>query len=167
MTGQELVKMTSNMSERIHENASKLLQKLGMLVPDHPDIAPILRQALNYTAPLEVSLEETAGKEPPRPPLQPQKSLLRSYKRPESGGQRAGTGRPHQEKPVDLALVVESSQQALTVPELAKLLNCSPRNLYQQIKSGRLSAIQIGTMIRLSPASTAAWLRSQITSPTR
>src|SRR5271166_1452492 len=42
LTGQQLVEMTSNMSERIHQNAAQLLQRLGMLVPDYPDVASVL-----------------------------------------------------------------------------------------------------------------------------
>jgi excisionase family DNA binding protein len=64
---------------------------------------------------------------------------------------------------VDLIHVVASRKQAWKVEELAELLNCSPRGLYDQIKRGKLPALRIATMVRLNPKITAEWLRSRTT----
>jgi hypothetical protein len=68
-------------------------------------------------------------------------------------------------KPLNIDEVMSARQKAWTVPELAKLHNLSTRGLYDHIKSGRLPSYQIGTAIRLCPATTQAWFRNCLTSP--
>lgn len=67
--------------------------------------------------------------------------------------------------PLNIDEVMSTRQKAWTVPELAKLHNLSTRGLYDHIKSGRLPSYQIGTAIRLCPATTQAWFRSCLTPP--
>jgi excisionase family DNA binding protein len=67
--------------------------------------------------------------------------------------------------PLNIDEVMSTRQKAWTVPELAKLHNLSTRGLYDHIKSGRLPSYQIGTAIRLCPATTQAWFRSCLMPP--
>lgn len=55
---------------------------------------------------------------------------------------------------------IEQWQGAMTVEDLAAILNCSKKALYKRIRKGRLPAIRIGSLIRLCPEAVAAWLRS-------
>jgi excisionase family DNA binding protein len=69
----------------------------------------------------------------------------------------------HMDTAEGLISTVAAKREAWTVPELAKLLSLSKGEVYQQIKSGKLPAIKIGTNIRLCPKITSEWLRSRLT----
>jgi excisionase family DNA binding protein len=57
--------------------------------------------------------------------------------------------------------LLEKSQHALTVAEVAKILNMSPRTIYQHVASGRMPAVKIGSAVRFDPAELAGWLRKK------
>lgn len=67
---------------------------------------------------------------------------------------------PAENKLVEL---VEAFDCALTVPQLAKILQCSKRQIYELVQDKRLPAIKIGISIRLDPASVSAWIRNRMT----
>lgn len=57
---------------------------------------------------------------------------------------------------------VASSNRALTLAELSRLMNCSKGKLYDLVKRNRVPHSRIaGSMIRFDPKPTAEWLRSQ------
>ena len=60
-----------------------------------------------------------------------------------------------------LAEQIEAMEQALTVEQLASLLQCSKKALYKMIKRGTLPCFRIGAMLRFDPEVTAQWLRSR------
>jgi excisionase family DNA binding protein len=62
-----------------------------------------------------------------------------------------------------LISTVAAKREAWTVPELAKLLSLSKGEIYEQVKTGKLPAIKIGTNIRLCPKMTSEWLRARLT----
>lgn len=61
----------------------------------------------------------------------------------------------------DLPEQIERQRDAITIPWLAKKLSCSSQLLYGMAEAGKLPSIRIGSLIRLSPVATAAWLRSR------
>jgi DNA-directed RNA polymerase subunit F len=61
----------------------------------------------------------------------------------------------------DLASIIESKRRAWTAEGLAELLEVSTKTIYKEAKSGRLSVIRIGGILRFDPKLTAAWLRSR------
>jgi len=61
----------------------------------------------------------------------------------------------------DLPEQIERQPDALTIPWLAKKLACSPQLLYRMAEQGKLPTFRIGSLIRLSPAATAGWLRTR------
>ena len=63
----------------------------------------------------------------------------------------------------DLASIVESRPTAWTVEELSRLLQTSTKFVYSQVRRNLLPAYRIGPLLRLDPATTAAWLRSRTT----
>lgn len=65
----------------------------------------------------------------------------------------------------DLPEQIESQPDALTIPWLARKLTCSPQLLYRMAETGKLPSFRIGSLIRLSPAATAAWLRTRQVGP--
>jgi len=56
---------------------------------------------------------------------------------------------------------IEQREGAMTVEELALILNCFSKTLYKSIKKGKLPSIRIGSLIRLCPQTVAEWLRSR------
>jgi excisionase family DNA binding protein len=52
-------------------------------------------------------------------------------------------------------------RKALSVPELAEMLNMGRNTVYSQIKSGRIPSYRIGQTVRLDPAVIADWLEAQ------
>lgn len=62
-----------------------------------------------------------------------------------------------------IAEEIAGLKEALTIEQLARMLNLSPKTLYKQVKSGRLPAYRIGASVRLDPARTAVWLNARIT----
>jgi hypothetical protein len=65
----------------------------------------------------------------------------------------------------DLPEQIERQPDALTIPWLAKKMTCSPQLLYRMAETGKLPSFRIGSLIRLSPAATAAWLRTRRVGP--
>jgi excisionase family DNA binding protein len=60
-----------------------------------------------------------------------------------------------------LADQIAAMRQALTVEQLAALLQCSKKTLYRMVQRGTLPHFRVGTMVRLDPEVTAQWLRSR------
>ena len=58
---------------------------------------------------------------------------------------------------------IRSHQKALTVQQLAALLNLSSKYIYALVKSNRLACIRIGSSVRLDPKTTADWLLAHST----
>jgi excisionase family DNA binding protein len=59
--------------------------------------------------------------------------------------------------------IIEARRSAWTVRELAELLNLGKRSVYDWIDAGKLPAIKMGSVTRLDPKTTAAWLRARLT----
>lgn len=49
----------------------------------------------------------------------------------------------------------------LTVAQLAKILQCSKREIYKLIEDKRLPALKVGTIIRFDPETVADWIRGR------
>jgi excisionase family DNA binding protein len=62
-----------------------------------------------------------------------------------------------------LAERVERKGSAWTVDGLAELMECSDKLIYKQIKSGKLPAIRLGSMLRIDPKDAGQWIRSRTT----
>ena len=60
-----------------------------------------------------------------------------------------------------LADQIAVMEQALTVEQLAALLQCSKKALYKMVQRGTLPSFRLGSMVRLDPEVTAQWLRSR------
>jgi excisionase family DNA binding protein len=61
---------------------------------------------------------------------------------------------------MDLADSLEQRATALTVSDLAALLNISERQVYKLGADGRIPCFKIGNSVRFDPSSLAAWLRA-------
>jgi excisionase family DNA binding protein len=59
-----------------------------------------------------------------------------------------------------LADQIAAMGRALTVEQLAELLQCSKKALYKMVIRGTLPCFRVGSMIRFDPDATAKWLRS-------
>ena len=64
--------------------------------------------------------------------------------------------------PMDLADSLSHRATALTVSDVASLLNISERQVYKLAADGRIPSFKIGNSIRFDPAAFAAWLRQKI-----
>jgi excisionase family DNA binding protein len=62
-----------------------------------------------------------------------------------------------------LADMVEAFENAITVQQLATILQCSRREIYKLVEQKRIPALRVGTMIRLDPGQIAEWIRSKMT----
>ena len=62
-----------------------------------------------------------------------------------------------------LARMVQEYGSAITVAQLAKILQCSKRQVYALVEAKRLPALKVGSMIRLDPGTVAHWIRSRMT----
>jgi excisionase family DNA binding protein len=62
-----------------------------------------------------------------------------------------------------LVRMVESYGCALTVAQLAKILQVSRGKVYLLVEQGRLPAIRVGSMLRFDPAITSAWIEGRMT----
>jgi excisionase family DNA binding protein len=62
-----------------------------------------------------------------------------------------------------LAQMVEDYGSALTVVQLAEILQCSRGQIYKLIEDKRLPALKVGTMVRLDPGTVADWIRNRMT----
>jgi excisionase family DNA binding protein len=59
---------------------------------------------------------------------------------------------------MNLIAMLRHKRNAWTVEELADLLQCSTKLLYKQVRSGKLRAYRIGTLIRLESDAIQEWL---------
>ena len=66
---------------------------------------------------------------------------------------------------MDLADSLETRATALTVSEVALLLNVSERQVYKLAAEGHIPCFKPGNSIRFDPAAVAAWLRAQKIGP--
>ena len=67
------------------------------------------------------------------------------------------------EKPADdschsVLKILDLRGTAMTVDEVATLLNVSPRHIYQLVKDGKMPHFKIGGVVRLNPDEVKAWL---------
>jgi excisionase family DNA binding protein len=62
-----------------------------------------------------------------------------------------------------LADMVEDFETAITVQQLATILQCSRGQIYKLIDEKRLPALKVGTLVRLDPVQVADWIRSKST----
>ena len=62
-----------------------------------------------------------------------------------------------------LVSMVQSYGSAITVAQLAKILQCSKRQVYALIEQKRLPALRVGTMLRLDPGAVADWIKGRMT----
>jgi excisionase family DNA binding protein len=62
-----------------------------------------------------------------------------------------------------LAQMVEDYGSALTVVQLAEILQCSRGQIYKLIEDKRLPALKVGSMVRLDPGTVADWIRNRMT----
>jgi len=60
-----------------------------------------------------------------------------------------------------VAGIIRSRRGAWTADELAELLACSKKTIYQLAKSGRLPAMRIAGMVRFDPVATASWIEQR------
>jgi excisionase family DNA binding protein len=56
---------------------------------------------------------------------------------------------------------IAARKTALTIEELADILNCSKEKLYKMRKSGRIPHFTLGSMIRFDPQKIATWLQDR------
>jgi excisionase family DNA binding protein len=63
---------------------------------------------------------------------------------------------------VDLADSLEQRTTALTVADVAALLNVSERQVYKLASDGRIPCFKIGGSVRFDPSAFAAWLRQKM-----
>jgi excisionase family DNA binding protein len=59
--------------------------------------------------------------------------------------------------------MVEAFENAITVQQLATILQCSRREIYKLVEQRRIPALRVGTVIRLDPGQISEWLRSKMT----
>jgi excisionase family DNA binding protein len=67
------------------------------------------------------------------------------------------------ESETSLADRVLEFETAITVQQLATILQCSRGQIYKLIDEKRLPALKVGTLVRLDPAQVADWIRSKMT----
>jgi excisionase family DNA binding protein len=63
---------------------------------------------------------------------------------------------------VNLADSIDGRTNALTVSDVAGLLNISERQVYKLAAENRIPSFKIGGSVRFDPAAFAAWLRQKI-----
>jgi excisionase family DNA binding protein len=63
---------------------------------------------------------------------------------------------------MDLAESLEKRTTALTVCDVAALLNVSERQVYKLASDGGIPSFRIGGSVRFDPAAFASWLRQRI-----
>jgi excisionase family DNA binding protein len=63
---------------------------------------------------------------------------------------------------MNLADSLDDRTSALTVAELAQLLNISQRQVYTLAASNRIPTFKIGGSVRFDPSLFAAWLRGRM-----
>ena len=65
--------------------------------------------------------------------------------------------------PFDVIEELSARRKALTVMDVANVLGLSKQSVYDQIKRGKLPALQFGTTVRLNPRDVAEWCNSRHT----
>ena len=66
------------------------------------------------------------------------------------------------QKTTGLADSVDGKASALTVSDVATLLNISERQVYKLVAQHRIPCFKIGGSIRFDPSALAAWLRQKM-----
>lgn len=64
--------------------------------------------------------------------------------------------------PADIPTRLERMTEALTAPELARILGMGRTVVYEMASAGRIPHFRIGTMIRFDPVQIAQWLRERV-----
>jgi len=59
--------------------------------------------------------------------------------------------------------VLRARQTAWKAPELTALLSLGRRTIYDAVQDGQLSAMKLGTAIRLSPSDVVVWVEARTT----
>jgi excisionase family DNA binding protein len=67
--------------------------------------------------------------------------------------------------PLSIADRLRSSDSALSVSELSKLLNVAPLTLLRWVKAKRVPFFRLGRTIRFCPATISRWLQARETVP--
>ncbi len=57
---------------------------------------------------------------------------------------------------------LEAKRQALTVNELAALLNVSEATIYRQARAGTIPNFKVGNAVRFDPKGVARWLKERV-----
>jgi len=70
--------------------------------------------------------------------------------------------RPALAVPMDLADSLAKRATALTVSDVASLLNISARQVYKLAAEGRIPRFRVGGSVRFDPSAFASWLRQRI-----
>ena len=65
-------------------------------------------------------------------------------------------------KTVGLADSLDGKTRALTVADVAELLNISARQVYKLVAEYRIHSFKIGGSIRFDPCAVAVWLRQKM-----
>ena len=65
-------------------------------------------------------------------------------------------------KTVNLADCLEGRTTALTVSDVAELLNISERQVYKLAAENSIPCFKVGASVRFDPSSFAAWLRQRM-----
>jgi len=65
--------------------------------------------------------------------------------------------------PLDILEELRARKKAWKIPELTEMLNAGRRTLYDEVESGRLPALRIGTAIRINPSDALEWVEARMT----
>jgi excisionase family DNA binding protein len=60
-----------------------------------------------------------------------------------------------------IAEQIEKAEKALTVKELATILQCSPKLLYKMVETQTIPHYKVGVLVRFCPTETARWIRTR------
>jgi excisionase family DNA binding protein len=60
-----------------------------------------------------------------------------------------------------IAEQIENAEKALTVKQLAAILQCSPKLLYKMVEERTIPHYKVGVLVRFCPSDTAKWIRSR------
>jgi len=63
--------------------------------------------------------------------------------------------------PIDIPTRIERQRKAMTVKQLADLVQLSTKQIYELVGKGHIPSYRISGAIRFDPHHTAVWLRSQ------
>ena len=81
----------------------------------------------------------------------------------DTGGVKPTTTQAASAWPLDIMSVLRARRTAWRVSELTALLSLGRRTIYDAVESGQLSALKLGTAIRLSPSDVVVWVEARTT----